>query len=63
MDIAIYICLAFMLAFGVVSIMSNRLITAGIALAVTSAASGVLMYILGATSGPRYLKFPYVPGL
>lgn len=49
MDIAIYICLAFMLAFGVVSIMSNRLITAGIALAVTSAASGVLMYILGAT--------------
>lgn len=49
MAIAVYVCLAFMLAFGVFSIMSNGLITAAITLAVTSAASGVLMYLLGAT--------------
>jgi NADH-quinone oxidoreductase subunit J len=48
MLIAVYLCLAFMLAFGVVSIMSNGLITSAITLAVTSAASGVLMYLLGA---------------
>ncbi len=49
MLIAVYLCLAFMLAFGVFSIMSNGLITSAITLAVTSAASGVLMYLLGAT--------------
>lgn len=49
MTTAIYLCLAFMLAFGVYSIMSNRLIISAVMLAVVSAASGVLMYILGAT--------------
>jgi NADH-quinone oxidoreductase subunit J len=48
MIVAVYVCLGFMLAFGVIAIMSDGLITAAITLAVTSAASGVLMYLLGA---------------
>ncbi len=49
MIVAVYVCLGFMLVFGVVAIMSDGLITAAITLAVASAASGVLMYLLGAT--------------
>ena len=48
MNVAIYICLACMLVFGFLSVLSRHLINAAIALAAVSAACGVLMYVLGA---------------
>ncbi|MCE5188340.1 MAG: hypothetical protein LLF75_04060 [Eubacteriales bacterium] len=48
MNIAIYVCLGCMLVFGVFSAASRKLIISAVALAVVSAALGVLMYVLGA---------------
>ncbi len=48
MEAAVYVCLGFMLVSGVAAVMGDRLIGSAIALAITSAASGVLMYLLGA---------------
>lgn len=48
MNLAIYLCLGCMLAFGVLAATSRKLILSAVALAVVSAALGVLMYVLGA---------------
>ena len=48
MNLAIYVCLGCMLVFGVFSATSRKLIISAVALAVVSAALGVLMYVLGA---------------
>lgn len=48
MNVAIYVCLFCMLAFGLLAAMSRQLINAAVSLAAVSAACGVLMYVLGA---------------
>ncbi len=50
MNLAIYVCLGCMLAFGIFAVTSRKLIISAVALAVVSAALGVLMYVLGAHS-------------
>ncbi len=50
MELAIYVCLGCMLAFGIFAATSRKLIISAVALAVVSAALGVLMYVLGAHS-------------
>ena len=50
MNLAIYVCLGCMLAFGIFAATSRKLIISAVALAIVSAALGVLMYVLGAHS-------------
>lgn len=50
MNLAIYLCLGCMLACGIFAATSRKLIISAVALAVVSAALGVLMYVLGAHS-------------
>jgi len=50
MNLAIYLCLGCMLAFGILAATSRKLIISAVALATVSAALGVLMYVLGAHS-------------
>lgn len=48
MEATIYICLAFMLVFGVMAVMLSSLIKSAIALAAASAALGIVLYEMGA---------------
>ena len=48
MEATVYICLAFMLVFGVMAVMLGSLIKSAIALAAASAALGVILYEMGA---------------
>lgn len=50
MNLAIYVCLGCMLAFGIFAATSRKLILSAVALAIVSAALGVMMYVLGAHS-------------